>query len=487
MIRTVALPTLLLACLTGQTARGQIAFQRITTGSDVFVNPVSAAVAPGTPTTLYVAEQGGRIRAIDTLSPTPAPRPFMSLDEAAFPGSNLSVVNETGLLGLAFHPAYATNGLFYAYYTANGGTEFRVDQFAAPAGVVTGGLRRNVITVASPTITTLKHAGGWIGFKPGETLLHIAVGDGPYVLTTDGGDPENNAQDTSTLLGKLLRIDVGAGLDFGDAASTYGIPAGNMTVNPNGNLGSPAPPSLVVRPEIFAYGLRNPWRASFDRSTGDLYIGDVGQRAREEINFIASARQNTPVLDQSAGSHNGINFGWKLREGGIATPGVGSTELRNDDVAPIFDYARSGTSGQLPFFGNSVTAGYVYRGPAFPDHGGDLAGTFLFADFGGGSRQLGSFRYDPITNSIGDLRNRTPEVQASLGAGQSLPSISTFAEDGLGNLYAFDYFNGDMYRIAPVPEPTAGAVLGLGGVLLTVLLGARRRQPALTEPAGACP
>jgi len=250
MIRGVLL-TLGVASVPGRVAVGQIGLQRVTTGSTGFVSPVSTAVAPGLPTTLYVVQQAGQIRSIDTGSPTATPQPFMTLDNTAVPGSDLSVVNETGLLGLAFHPAYASNGLFYAYYTANNGTEFRVDQFSALGGVVQNGVRKNVITVLTPTVTNLKHAGGWIGFNPtGGTILHAAVGDGPYVLTSDGGDPENNAQNTSTLLGKLLRVDVGPGLDFGNPASTYSISAVTMTVNPNGNLQSPAPPSLVVRPEI---------------------------------------------------------------------------------------------------------------------------------------------------------------------------------------------------------------------------------------------
>jgi hypothetical protein len=461
-----------------EAAFGQIALQRTTTGASGLVNPVSAAHAPGTPSTLYFVQQGGRIQSLDMLSPTATAQPFLSLDNTSFPGSNLSVVNETGLLGLAFHPNYQGNGLFYAFYTAENGTEYRVDQFATVGGVVQTGQRKNVITVSTPTVTPLKHAGGWIGFSPtAGTNLYVAVGDGPYVLTADGGDPENNAQDTSTLLGKMLRIDVGSsGLDFNDPASTYSIPPGNMTVNPNGNLSAPAPPSLAVRPEIYAYGLRNPWRASFDRQTGDLYIGDVGQRAREEINFIPAGRENASQLDQTPGSLNGINFGWRLREGSIATPGVGSEELRNDNVEPIFDYVRSGTSGELPFFGNSVTAGYVYRGDEFPDHGGDLNGTFLFADFGWGSRQIGSFRLDPVTLDVIDLRNRSAEVLASLPTGSSLPSISTFAEDGNGNLYAVDYFSGDVYKIVPVPEPNSLVCGGAITVAAWAIAGRTRRS-----------
>jgi len=144
-----------------QAAFGQIALQRTTTGPTGLVKPVSATFAPGTPSTLYFVQQEGQIRSLDMLSPTATPQPFLSLDNTSFPGSNLSVVNETGLLGLAFHPNYQANGLFYAYYTAESGAEFRVDQFRTVDGVVQTGQRKNVITVSTPTVTTLKHAGGW--------------------------------------------------------------------------------------------------------------------------------------------------------------------------------------------------------------------------------------------------------------------------------------------------------------------------------------
>ncbi|MFM9025725.1 MAG: PQQ-dependent sugar dehydrogenase [Planctomycetaceae bacterium] len=298
-----------------------------------------------------------------------------------------------------------------------------------------------MISIPHPTNTN--HNGGWIGFAPGGgTVLSITTGDG-------GGsnDPANNSQNTNTLLGKLLRIDVGAGgLDFTSPAASYSIPAGNMTVNPNSNLASPAPPSLVVRPEIYAYGLRNPWRNAYDRLTGDLYIADVGQGAREEINVIPAGRANTATLNQAAGSTNGINFGWRVREGTIATPSVGSSQLRNDDVAPVFDYVRSGTSGQLPFYGRSVTGGYIYRGPALHDFGMNLDGTYLFADYV--SNQIGSFRYDVGMRALTDLRNRTSEIMGSLPAGVSLSGLASFAEDGLGNVYLLNASTGDVFRIA---------------------------------------
>ncbi len=458
----------------GSSARGQLAVKRITTGATGFSGPVFGVSAPGDPNRLYVVEQGGQIRFIDTTSPTASPRPFFALTNANFPNTNLTTGGEQGLLGLAFHPEYQSNGLFYTYSTANSGNDLRVDQFRAVNGVVQTGLRRTVLSIPHPNDTN--HNGGWIGFSPtGGTALYVATGDGG-----GGNDPANNSQSTGSLLGKMLRIDVGAaGLPFDGQTGGYTIPAGNMTVNPNGNLTSPAPPTTTVRPEIYAYGLRNPWRNSFDRLTGDLYIGDVGQGAREEINVIPAGRQNTATLDRTAGSLNGINFGWRLREGTIATPTVGSSQLRYDNVQPVFDYVRNGTTGQLPFSGRSVTGGYVYRGDGFHDGGIDLDGTYLFADYV--SNQIGSFRYDATTGTLADLKNRTTEIRASLPSGTNLSGMASFAEDGAGNLYILSATSGDIFRIVPArpngpvvdlpagvtaPQAAAGYPLIAGGFSL---------------------
>jgi autotransporter-associated beta strand protein len=456
----------LLIASVASVAMGQLAVERITSGPTGFAGPVFGVSAPGDPSRLYVVEQGGQVRLIDTTSPTAAPQPFLSLTNANFPNSNLTTGGEQGLLGLAFHPEYQSNGLFYTFSTANSGNDLRVDQFRSVNGVVQTGLRRTVLSIPHPSNTN--HNGGWIGFSPtGGTSLYVATGDGG-----GGNDPANNSQNTGNLLGKMVRIDVGAsGLPFDGTTGGYGIPAGNMTVNPNGNLTNPAPPTTTVRPEIYAYGLRNPWRNSFDRLTGDLYIADVGQGAREEINVIPAGRENTGTLDREAGSLNGINFGWRLREGSITTPTVGSAELRYDNVQPVFDYVRSGTSGQLPFYGRSVTGGFVYRGPDFHDGGVDLEGTYLFADYV--SNQIGSFRYDPGTGSITDVRNRTTEIRSSLPAGVSLSGIASFAEDGAGKLYILSATSGDIFRVvAAQPD----------GPLITVAAGATRTQAAAGYP-----
>jgi len=478
--------------LTVAPANGQLAVERITTGPTGFSLPLGGMSAPGDPSTLYVVQKGGAIRSIDLTSPAATPQPFLTLNETNFPGSNLySTGGLSGLLGLAFHPGYASNGVFYAFYTAAGNREFRLDQFQAVNGVVQNGVRKNVLTIpgssaGSESNLHLRHAGGWIGFSPTtQSELTVTVGDGPYVFTGTP-DPENNAQKTDNLLGTVLRIDVGAGgLDFDDPASTYTIPAGNMTVNPNGNLTSPAPPSLTVQPEIFAYGLRNPWRASFDRHTGDFYVADVGQNTQEEINVIPAGRVNTAVLDQSPGSLNGINFGWRVREGDAATPGsIGSEELRNDNVEPVFAYPHSAPAGDdppPPFLGQSVTGGYVYRGPAFPDHGSDLWGTYIFADYQ--ANRFGSFRYDPETGQVTDFRDRTSELVGSLPAGVNLGGVASFAEDGAGNLYMLNLSSGDVFRIAPVPEPAGLLMVSLAAAVVAAgrLAGSRRR--ALDRPA----
>ena len=445
---------------------GQIAAARITNGPSGFTAPVFGISAPGDPTRLYVVEQGGQIRSIDTRSPTARPQPFFALTNSNFPNALLTVGGEQGLLGMAFHPAYESNGLFYAFYTANSGNELRVDQFQARNGVVQTGQRRTVITVPHPNHSN--HNGGWIGFNPtGGTELYVATGDGG-----GGNDPANNSQNTGSLLGKMLRIDVGiSGLPFNGATGGYTIPAGNMTINPNGNLTNPAPPSLTVRPEIFGYGLRNPWRNSFDRLTGDLYIADVGQGAREEINVIPAGRINTATPDRSPGSLNGMNFGWRVREGTIATPSVGSSQLRHDNVQPVYEYARSGTSGQLPLYGFSVTGGHVYRGSEFHDGGVDLDGTYLFTDYV--SNQIGSFRYDSSTGLVTQVRNRTTEIRGSLPSGVSLSGVASFAEDGAGNIFMLGATSGDVFRLRPARSE---------GPLIDVAAGLTRSQAAAGYP-----
>ena len=232
------------------------------------------------------------------------------------------------------------------------------------------------------------HNGGQLRFGP-DGYLYIGLGDGG-----SGNDPGNRAQNLNTLLGKILRIDV-------DGASPYAIPPGNPFQN-DGNSDT--------LPEIWAYGLRNPWRFSFDRATGDLFIADVGQSAWEEINF------------QAAGTGAGANYGWRVMEGAHCTPLGGGPECFDSSlVLPILEYGHT--------LGCSVTGGHRYRGAAHPS----LAGYFLFGDYCSG-------RIWGATNASGNWVS-TELLDTSL-------NISTFGEDEAGELYLASYSTGTIYRIS---------------------------------------
>ena len=246
------------------------------------------------------------------------------------------------------------------------------------------------------------HNGGWIGFSPVDEYLYIATGDGG-----SGNDPNNRSQQLNTRLGKMLRVDV-TGDDFPtDSIENYAVPADNPFVDGNPN----------TLDEIWSYGLRNPWRNSFDRQTGNLWIGDVGQNAREEINRI----------DPDQG---GANFGWRLREGDIATPagGVGGPEPI-DHVPPVYDYLSNGSG---LFGGNSTVGGYVYRGPD-----PEVQGRYFFAD--SFPKQLWTF--DP-SDPDGTVQN----IESTIDPFGFISTPVSFGEDAHGNLYIVD-LGGGIYRI----------------------------------------
>jgi glucose/arabinose dehydrogenase len=320
---------------------------------------------------LFVAEQGGRIAIVGATGTTT----FMTVP-------NIATGGEKGLLGLAFDPQFATNGRFYVNVIASnkqGQLVTQIRRYTRLAGNPNAGdpLSEQVLLQFKQPFEN--HNGGWIGFGR-DGFLYIASGDGG-----SGNDPLNNAQRRSNLLGKILRIDV-------SGASGYTIPASN--------------PFKAGRREIFAFGLRNPFRSSFDRTTGDLYIADVGQGAREEISVIRSGT-------------SGQNFGWRVREGSIATPGITGV-TKPTMVPPIYDYSHGSdtSAGQ----GNSVTGGYVYRGP-IPA----LAGRYVFGDFISGG--LWSIKTDGTGFS-----NMTAMLTPFGGA-----NISSFGEGNDGTLYLVDY------------------------------------------------
>ncbi|TWT95966.1 Soluble aldose sugar dehydrogenase YliI precursor [Botrimarina colliarenosi] len=367
----------------------------------------TAVPDPTDPDRLLVAGRSGQINAI-SLS-TGAVTPYL-----AIPRVNTS--GEGGLIGLALDPDYATNGYGYAYYTSSGtggsALTSQIVRFARDPANPSQGLPESLSSVLSVAQPQSNHNGGWIGFSPNDGHLYISFGDGGGGDDNDTGHTAGtgNALDiTNNLLGKILRLDVD-GDDFPtDPNRNYAIPADNPFVGATGD------------DEIWAYGLRNAFRNSFDRETGDLWIADVGQNTREEINF------------QPGNSPGGENYGWRLREGFIATPsgGVGGAKPAGA-IDPVYEYLH----GSGEFRGNSVTGGFAYRGPD-----ASLAGDYFFADYAS-SRY---WKYDPdnlanpVTNITGDLFSR----------GVANNPVS-FAEDLSGNLYVLT-IGGDVYRIETTP------------------------------------
>lgn len=410
-------------------------FKTVRVGSG-FNRPVFAASPKGDRERLFVLEQHtGEIKILFLNSGAVAPTPFLTV-----PG--LSKGNEQGLLGLAFDPNYATNGHFYVNFNDTTGTsEIRRYQVSATnPDVADAASALTILRIPQPQIN---HNGGWIGFGP-DGYLYVSVGDGGSAYDSGNGHtPDSgNAQDiTDNLLGKILRLDVN-GDDFpADPQRNYAIPPGNPFVGVTGD------------DEIWAYGLRNPWRCSFDRATGDLYIGDVGQSTREEIDV------------QPSGSSGGENYGWRLREGSIETPSVGVGGLKPPGaIDPVYDYSHG--TGALQGF--SITGGYVYRGPV-----ASLYGAYFFAD--AVNPRIWSFRYDgsdPMSfdgTNFTDFLDRTSAIVPDAGSiGGAVYGVTSFAEDDLGNLYILD-FDGEIFRLqadsaARVPIPPL-ALLALGAVL----------------------
>jgi len=330
--------------------------------------------APSGDPRLFVVEQTGKIRIL--LGGRLLDRPFLDI------GDRVSDGNEQGLLGLAFHPDYATNGRFFVNYTdLAGDTRIVAYTVSADANVANAASATPLLGVDQPYAN---HNGGWLGFGP-DGYLYIGMGDGGA-----GSDPQDRAQDTSELLGKILRIDV-------DGHAPYAIPPGNPFAMGGG------------RPEIFAVGVRNPWRIAFDGH--DIYIADVGQNAVEEIDVIAT-------------EDAGANLGWSITEGDACfrTPGCDATGF----VAPVHEYTHD--EGRC-----SVTGGYVYRGKAIPG----LAGQYLFVDLCEG--KLRSFAY--AGGKAGTVTDWTDQLGV-IGA------ITSFGEDSAGEIY-ITTLEGNLLQLVP--------------------------------------
>ena len=357
---------------------------RFTAYASALSDPVTVTHAGDGSGRLFVVERVGRIRTVANGAVTGT---FLDIvDRVRSTGS------EQGLLGLAFPPGYASKGYYYAYYTRRSDGANTLSRFT------NAGSEEVLFAIADPFAN---HNGGQLAFGS-DGYLYVGLGDGG-----SGGDPGNRAQNPAELLGKLLRLDVESG------ARPYGIPPGN-------------PQASGWRPEIWALGLRNPWRFSFDRQTGDLYLADVGQNAREEINF------------QAAGSAGGANYGWRIMEGtacfnpssGCSTAGL---------TLPVAEYTHD--------LGCSVTGGYVYRGTSYPR----MQGVYFYGDF--------------CTGRVWGLR-REGAGWASAQLVDTAHSISTWGEDEAGNLYLADY-DGTIYLVSD----TVSVTLTRRGLLPVVARG----------------
>jgi glucose/arabinose dehydrogenase len=359
---------------------------------------------------VFAVQQGSagtanvRILDITVDPPVLVAAPFATL-------TGLTTGGERGLLGMAFHPDYETNGYVYFSYTGAAGTSFitRYTRDAADPNKIDPTTAFPIINQTQPFSN---HNGGWIGFGP-DGYLYYALGDGG-----SGNDPQGNGQNINTLLGKMLRIDVN-GDDFTAPELNYAIPPKN-----------PFAGATPGRDEIWAYGLRNPWRNSFDRMTGDLWIGDVGQNAWEEINFQAAndaaANPGDPTYQ------GGKNYGWRCMEGFSCTGLTGCTCNAPTLTLPVwaFSHAAGNCSG---------TGGYVYRGCAIPE----LEGEYFFADYC--AAKIWSVKYSG-SGPIGAVTDRTAALAP--GGGLSIASITSFGEDAYGELYICDQA-GEVFKIVP--------------------------------------
>ncbi|MEM9070920.1 MAG: PQQ-dependent sugar dehydrogenase [Myxococcota bacterium] len=355
-----------------------------------FAGPVFVTAAPGDPDTLFVVEKGGRVvvwregAVLDT--------PFIELD-------GLLTDGEQGLLGLAFHPDYDTNGRFFLFFTPGRPRFNVVAEFRRAEGERYVADPEEVERLVEIADTESNHNGGMIAFGP-DGFLYVATGD-----EGGGGDRHGtigNGLDRTNLFGAILRLDVDApGANFAAAGNPFTMPEG--------------------QPQIWAYGLRNPWRFSFDRRTGDMYIGDVGQGRWEEVTVLP------------AEAPGGANLGWRAYEGNEVFD-EGTVSLVPEHTSPAIVYPHGEIGEPLGPVGTnteSVTGGYVYRGSAIPA----LQGWYLYADIG--SATVGAFSW-----CDGEVTGHVPVDGIDVNAG-----IASFGEDGSGEMYIANIQSGRIFRV----------------------------------------
>jgi Glucose / Sorbosone dehydrogenase len=377
----LAIAVLAAACCA---APASAAVHLTTVGS--FTAPVYVTAPPADPHRLFVVEQAGRV--MEVLDGQKLDTPFLDISRDVRSGG------EQGLLSMAFAPDYATSGRFYVYFTApragdSSGSVITVQEFKRAAGnpdAADPASRRTIFTVDHPAQTN--HNGGQLQFGP-DGLLYAGTGDGGGGNDQGGGRPSNNAQNLNSKLGKLLRVD-------------------------------PLSPG-AADPQIYAYGLRNPFRFSFDRQTGDLVIGDVGQSAREEVDF------------SPAGTPAGTNYGWVCREGSIQNPNASPTCTAPNAVDPVLEKNHSGDGFC------AIIGGYVVRDPAL----GALAGRYVYGD--------------NCATAVRSAALASPRVTDDSATGLTVPGLTSFGEDSCGHLYAtagggsLYRFDGDSFTACPDP------------------------------------
>jgi len=391
--------------------------------------PLFVTAPPGDYNRLFIVQKTGQVSILNLSGGTLNATPFLDIS------ARISTDSEQGLLGLAFDPDYATNGKFYLNFVVPGGSwgngTTHISQFQVSSGnpdIADTSNEKILLTFDHPEEN---HDGGWIAFSPrsgDDHNLYIATGDGGNANDQGTGhiEPGGNAQNLTTLLGKMLRIHVDP------TTGTYTIPPDNPFIG-----------SSTDKKEIWAFGLRNPYRDSFDRLNGRMFLGDVGQDTREEVD-----------VQQPTNPGGGENYEWRLREGFIATPTgnpvVGGSRPPGG-VDPIIDYPHppppTGLSGQ------TVIGGYVYRGKQIPA----LAGTYVFADYLGpestriNPNNLGriyTLNYDGTSAS--NEQDITTEIFPTSIGGFNLLNPTSLGEDANGELYITDITAGSVFKIVPV-------------------------------------
>lgn len=370
-------------------ASGTVPNLKLTPYATGLSSPTVGTAPLGDAERLFVAERGGQIQIVK--AGAKLAQPFLNISDRIAAGG------ERGLLGLAFHPNYATNGRFFVHYSGNGKTaptgDTVISEFSASGDIADDTSEKVLLTVPQPEGN---HNGGSIEFRPGDGgRLYIALGDGGGAGDVHGTD--GNGQNLDTLLGKILRIDVDAAPAGG---LKYAIPAGNMS-------------GAGTRAELWSYGLRNPWKTTFDVCTGDMYIGDVGQGKIEEIDV------------EPAGSASGTNWGWRVMEGSSCYEGTSCD--KSGKKLPVAEYTHAK--------GCSVTGGYVYRGSKIPG----LRGVYIYADYCSGNFWRLTFN--------GTTAVDASEITSDINPGTALKNISSFGQDGVGEVYVFGLNNGTVYRI----------------------------------------